>query len=150
LPEYHYIEQDVSAFELSPGETKNIWVKVLPQKRHIQMTDGGMLAEEIVMATGPEKVAQKEKISKSVPPPIKDGVSKIRLGKLRKASDYTVQVAVYSEQKKARKVLENLRRGGFNPYIVRTKDSDRHSGIMQMFGRHLRRPPGFKKRKNAR
>ena len=44
LPEYHYFEQALYDFNLIPGQNEEILVKVLPQKRRIQI-----LGEEIIL-----------------------------------------------------------------------------------------------------
>jgi len=47
LPEYHYLEKDGFELELKPGQRKEIYAKVLPQKRRIRiMTEPQTLLEE--------------------------------------------------------------------------------------------------------
>ncbi|MFH1941632.1 MAG: tetratricopeptide repeat protein [bacterium] len=47
LPENHFLERDMLAVDLQPGEKRDLSMKVLPKKRNIRMVqDGGTLLEE--------------------------------------------------------------------------------------------------------
>lgn len=47
IPQYHYLEKDNFEIELTPGERKEMLIRVLPKKRTIQIIEqGGTLIEE--------------------------------------------------------------------------------------------------------
>ncbi len=46
LPRYHYLESDTHDFDLKPGQIEELHVRVLPQKRTMQIIEEGTILEE--------------------------------------------------------------------------------------------------------
>jgi len=47
LPQYHYYEKDTFEFELKPGDSKEVLIKILPKRRPVRIIEeGGVIKEE--------------------------------------------------------------------------------------------------------
>ena len=44
IPAYHAIEDDTFVYEMDIGERETVGIRLLPQKRKVQMIDEGVLA----------------------------------------------------------------------------------------------------------